>query len=65
MIPQPTLQPAGQRTGALLIHGLGGTEFDMGSLHKVLARAGVETHGVTLPGHAGRPEDLLLSLIHI
>lgn len=27
------------RTGALLIHGLGGTEFDMGSLHKVLARA--------------------------
>ncbi|WMD18502.1 alpha/beta fold hydrolase [Achromobacter seleniivolatilans] len=48
-----------QRTGALLIHGLGGTEFDMGSLHKVLARAGVETHGVTLPGHAGQPEDLL------
>lgn len=47
------------RTGALLIHGLGGTEFDMGSLHKVLARAGVQTHGVTLPGHAGRPEDLL------
>lgn len=48
-----------RRTGALLIHGLGGTEFDMGSLHKVLARAGVETHGVTLPGHAGQPEDLL------
>lgn len=47
------------RTGALLIHGLGGTEFDMGGLHKVLARAGIETHGVTLPGHAGRPEDLL------
>jgi carboxylesterase len=47
------------RTGALLIHGLGGTEFDMGGLHKVLARAGIDTHGVTLPGHAGRPEDLL------
>ncbi len=48
-----------QRVGALLIHGLGGTEFDMGALHKVLARAGVEPHGVTLPGHAGCPEDLL------
>lgn len=48
-----------RRTAALLIHGLGGTEFDMGSLHRVLGRAGVDTHGVTLPGHAGRPEDLL------
>ncbi|MGS1105440.1 alpha/beta hydrolase [Achromobacter anxifer] len=48
-----------QRVGALLIHGLGGTEFDMGAMHKVLARAGVEPHGVTLPGHAGCPEDLL------
>ncbi|MGS1007399.1 alpha/beta hydrolase [Achromobacter anxifer] len=48
-----------QRVGALLIHGLGGTEFDMGAMHRVLARAGVEPHGVTLPGHAGCPEDLL------
>jgi len=48
-----------QRVGALLIHGLGGTEFDMGAMHKVLARAGIEPHGVTLPGHAGCPEDLL------
>jgi carboxylesterase len=31
----------------------------MGAMHKVLARAGVEPHGVTLPGHAGCPEDLL------
>ena len=42
------------RTGALLIHGLGGTQFDLGSMHKVLQRAGVETHAVTLPGHGGR-----------
>ena len=47
------------RTGALLIHGLGGTQFDLGSMHKVLQRAGVETHAVTLPGHGGRPEDLV------
>ncbi|AIY41452.1 Esterase/lipase [Collimonas arenae] len=47
------------RTGALLIHGLGGTQFDLGSMHKVLQRAGVETHAVTLPGHGGQPEDLV------
>ncbi|GAC1324506.1 MAG: alpha/beta fold hydrolase [Collimonas sp.] len=47
------------RTGALLIHGLGGTQFDLGSMHKVLQRAGVQTHAVTLPGHGGQPEDLV------
>lgn len=46
-------------TGALLIHGLGGTQFDLGSMHKTLKRAGVETHSLTLPGHGGQPEDLL------
>ncbi|GAA7770073.1 MULTISPECIES: alpha/beta fold hydrolase [Cupriavidus] len=47
------------RIGALLIHGLGGTQYDLGPMHKVLRRAGVETHAVTLPGHGGVPEDLL------
>ncbi len=46
-------------TGALLIHGLGGTQFDLGSMHKTLNRAGVETHALTLPGHGGDPSDLL------
>ncbi|MGH8818059.1 MAG: acyl-CoA-binding protein [Achromobacter pestifer] len=46
-------------TGALLIHGLGGTEYDLGSMHKVLKRAGIETHSLTLPGHGAQPEDLL------
>lgn len=46
------------RTGALLIHGLGGTQFDLGPMHKILQRAGVETHAVTLPGHGTQPEDL-------
>ncbi|NUA31738.1 alpha/beta fold hydrolase [Cupriavidus basilensis] len=49
----------GSGTGALLIHGLGGTQFDLGPMHKALRRAGVETHAVTLPGHAGTPEDLV------
>ncbi|WMD20431.1 acyl-CoA-binding protein [Achromobacter seleniivolatilans] len=46
-------------TGALLIHGLGGTEYDLGSMHKILKRAGIETHSLTLPGHGTTPEDLL------
>ncbi|WP_432721312.1 alpha/beta fold hydrolase [Jeongeupia wiesaeckerbachi] len=45
--------------GVLLVHGLGGTQYDLGSLHKILKRAGVEAHTVTLPGHSGQPEDLL------
>lgn len=46
-------------TGALLIHGLGGTQYDLGSMHKTLQRGGIETHSLTLPGHGGKPEDLL------
>lgn len=46
-------------TGALLIHGLGGTQYDLGSMHKILKRAGIETHSLTLPGHGGQPEDLI------
>jgi len=49
----------GAGTGALLIHGLGGTQFDLGPMHKALRRAGVQTHAVTLPGHGGQPEDLV------
>ena len=41
------------RVGALLIHGLGGTQYDLGPMHKVLRRGGVDTHAVTLPGHGG------------
>lgn len=55
----PSTEGRSPRVGALLIHGLGGTEFDMGSLHKVLSRADIHTHTVALPGHASRPEDLL------
>lgn len=47
------------RVGAILIHGLGGTQYDLGSLHKILAKAGVETHAITLAGHGTVPEDLV------
>ncbi|WP_176061181.1 acyl-CoA-binding protein [Paraburkholderia sp. BCC1876] len=47
------------RTGALLIHGLGGTQFDLGSMHKHLKRCGIETHSLTLPGHGTTPEALM------
>jgi carboxylesterase len=47
------------RTGVLLIHGLGGTQYDLGSLHKAMRRAGGDAHMITLPGHGTRPEDLV------
>ncbi|WP_425127885.1 alpha/beta hydrolase, partial [Burkholderia anthina] len=46
------------RTGVLLIHGLGGTRHDLGSMHKAIRRAGGDAHMITLPGHGTRPEDL-------
>jgi carboxylesterase len=64
---QPGTQPAAQRgappqagnAAVLMIHGLGGTQFDLGSMHKVLQRAGFTTHSLTLPGHGTDPKDLL------
>ncbi|MCC7325261.1 MAG: acyl-CoA-binding protein [Burkholderiales bacterium] len=44
--------------GVFLIHGLGGTQYDLGSMHKRLKNAGFVTHSLTLPGHGTRPEDL-------
>ncbi|KAF1020722.1 MAG: Carboxylesterase [Paracidovorax wautersii] len=43
----------------LLVHGLGGTEYDLGMLGKQLRQAGFDAHTLTLPGHGGKPEDLL------
>jgi carboxylesterase len=43
----------------LMIHGLGGTQYDLGGMHKILQRAGFATHSLTLPGHGTTPEDLL------
>ncbi|MBM3115117.1 alpha/beta hydrolase [Jeongeupia naejangsanensis] len=50
--------PSDGSVAILLVHGLGGTDRDLGSLGKVLQRAGITTHTLTLPGHGGRPEDL-------
>jgi len=47
------------RIGALLIHGLGGTQYDLGVLQKSLKKAGIETCAITLPGHGTQPEDLI------
>ena len=46
------------RTGALLIHGLGGTEYDLGGLKKTLGNAGIDAHAILLPGHGETPERL-------
>ncbi|WP_457279121.1 acyl-CoA-binding protein [Polaromonas sp. P5_D5] len=51
---------AGTKTPAVfLIHGLGGTQYDLGSMHKRLKNAGFVTHSLTLPGHGTTPEDLV------
>ncbi len=42
-----------------LIHGLGGTQYDLGSMHKRLKNAGFVTYSITLPGHGGQPPDLI------
>jgi len=45
--------------GVFLIHGLGGTQYDLGSMHKRLKNAGFVTHSLTLPGHGTDPKDLI------
>ncbi len=52
--PMPSSVPA-----VFLIHGLGGTQYDLGSMHKRLKNAGFVTHSLTLPGHGTTPEDLV------
>ena len=47
------------KVGALMVHGLGGTQFDFGNLVASINQAGIETHVLLLPGHGSQPEDLL------
>lgn len=46
-------------TAVLLIHGLGGTAYDLGVLQKALRNAGAVAHAPTLPGHGTHPQDLV------
>ena len=46
------------RTGALLLHGLGGTPVEMRYVAMGLARAGVTVSCPQLAGHSGSVEDL-------
>lgn len=48
-----------KKTAALLIHGLGGTAYDLGSLGKVLEERAVYISTPLLPGHGTQPQDLL------
>ena len=56
--PGPVAAPVSAPDGVFLIHGLGGTQYDLGSMHKRLKNAGLVTHSLTLPGHGTKPEDL-------
>ena len=44
--------------GVVCVHGFTGTPYDMRFLGGQLARAGYHVHGLRLPGHATRVEDL-------
>ena len=56
---KPPLPSASAPDAVFLIHGLGGTQYDLGSMHKRLKNAGFVTHSLTLPGHGTTPEDLV------
>lgn len=48
----------GARAGVLLVHGLGGTPFEMRFLGERLAASGLRVCGVRLAGHGGTSEEL-------
>src|SRR4029453_15011737 len=56
--PESSRAPADTPDGVFLIHGLGGTQDDLGSMPKRLKNARLVTHSLTLPGHGTKAEDL-------
>ena len=44
--------------GVVCVHGFTGTPYEMRYLGEALARAGIAAHGLRLPGHGTRVEDL-------
>lgn len=58
-IPDHSLRYAGNRTGFLLIHGLGGTPVELRLVARAIHRAGHTVHCPQLAGHCGTEADLL------
>ncbi len=52
------LRPQHATTAALLVHGFTGTPWEMRPLADFLAKAGIASLAVRLPGHGTTPEDL-------
>jgi carboxylesterase len=52
------LCPSGAKTAALLVHGFTGTPWEMRLLAEHLAKSGIASLAVRLPGHGTSPEDL-------
>ena len=50
---------SGDRTGFLLIHGLGGTPVELRVVARALHRAGHTVHGPQLAGHCAGEEEIL------
>ena len=52
------LCPPGAKTAALLVHGFTGTPWEMRLLGEHLAKSGIASLAVRLPGHGTSPKDL-------
>lgn len=52
------LRPPGAKIAALLVHGFTGTPWEMRLLGEALAKAGIASLAVRLPGHGTSPENL-------
>lgn len=49
----------------LMIHGLGGTVYDFGTLPAKLTQAGFIVHAPALPGHGTQPQDLMDTTVEV
>ena len=56
--PEPFDFDGDGSVGVVCVHGFTGTPYDMRYLGGQIARAGFHVHGVRLPGHGTRVEDL-------
>lgn len=56
--PEPFDFDGDGSVGVVCVHGFTGTPYDMRYLGSQVARAGFHVHGVRLPGHGTRVEDL-------
>lgn len=58
ILERPRLAPGQRPPGVLLLHGLGGTPIELGTLARALENAGCLVHCPRLAGHCGTADEL-------